>query len=522
VTLKLRYGLRMAEHVRTAIRRLFISGFRSVRLVDLPDLPDVVVLHGPNGSGKSSLLLAAQLVVRAAARPGALPVGREHAVALSLADADEWLGLRPNDFHFGVSPVIRVGLDVALGTRAAEILRSPPERSMGQLRLELVVQLPTDDELQYWFERADLDGVPLGEADASPATQALQKQLGAAHERVEKQRAVVDGQERAVAALERKTGEKRPTSADIEAERAQAVVHARGQNERLRSLESEVRRLEAQLDDVALPPERVRRALLPRLIQVSPAYRVPGHEGDPEAALYNASLSSDRLQRDAMRRLGKRLAHAGLFGAGAGPVTLVPINEPRYGERQMLLGHPTHGELPLRNLGSGEQQVIYMLAQRVITPFPIAHIEEPEAHLHTSLMEPFARVLHESVIGDGGTPDIDQLWIATHHHHFAIAHEYLDVALEGGDTKVRQQLRAKAGLHFFEPGPIWEALRQLATSARTREAVVFRDAAGAPVTAGQILESIEADPEQRVAKAYAREMTEMMVLAMRRRAEAVT
>jgi hypothetical protein len=39
--------------------------------------------------------------------------------------------------------------------------------------------------------------------------------------------------------------------------------------------------------------------------------------------------------------------------------------------------------------------------------------EEPEAHLHTSLMEPFAEVLLDSNAGKGGPPDVDQLWIAT-------------------------------------------------------------------------------------------------------------
>src|SRR5205823_5690330 len=130
------------------------------------------------------------------------------------------------------------------------------------------------------------------------------------------------------------------------------------------------------------------------------------------------------------------------------------------------------------------------------TPFPIAHIEESEAHLHTLLMEPFAHILHESVVPDTGTPDVDQLWIATHHHHFALALDYFDVQLIDGATVVTKKPRAKAASHFYEPGPIWEALRQLATSAKTRSAVVFRNAEGAPVTAAEILDSIENDPEQ--------------------------
>lgn len=508
----LRYGLRVAEHARTAIRRLFISGLRSVRLVELPSLPDIVVLHGPNGAGKSTLLLAAQLAVRAAAQPGSLPVGRARAVPLSLAEADHRLGLRPSDFHVGVSPVIRVGLDVALGTRAGEILRTPKERSLGLLQLELVVELVADDEIRYWFERAELDGAPFGEVDASPETVALQQQILEARDRVDQQRKIVDGQRTALAALERRETAPRETSADIDAQRAQALLSMKGQSERLRSLESEVRRLEAQLDNIALPPERAQRALLPRLIQVSPAYRVPGDESDPEAALHEAALSSDRLQRDAMRRLGKRLSQAGLFGSGAEPVTLVPVNAPRYGERQMLLGHPIHGELPLRNLGSGEQQVVLMLGQSVITPFPIAHIEEPEAHLHKTLMEPLARVLRDAVLGTG-TPDVDQLWIATHHHLFAIAERYFDVRLDAdGATQVEERPREEAIEHFYEPHPYWETLRALLEEGMLdADAVLLEDESG-PVRARDILASIRGD--RQLANRYVAASTKALVLSL--------
>jgi hypothetical protein len=429
----------MAEYTRTAIRSLSIRGFRSIGSVDLPEIPDLVVLHGPNGAGKSNLLLAAQLVLQAAVLPD-LPLGSERANDLSLQEADKLLGLRPEDFHYPGLPEIRVAIDVALGTKAAEIVRAP-DRPLGRVSMEVVIQLPTDKKIRYWFERADLDGALFGQVtDAGKRNQGW---------------------------------------------------------------------------------ERIRELLL-SLVQVSRAYRVPGGADDPEEELYRKCLSDNRLERDAIRRLGRRLASTGLFGASTEPVALFPVDDKRYEEHRILLTHPTHGDLPLRNLGSGEQQVVYMLAQRVITPSPIAHVEEPEAHLHTTLMEPFARILYESVTGvtgDGGPPDVDQLWIATHHHHFALALEYFDVQLAGGETTVTMKPRAKAATNFYEPGPIWEALRQLATSAKTRSAVVFRGADGAPVTAAQILDSIDNDPEQRLAKEYAREMTEAMVLAMRQRAE---
>jgi AAA ATPase domain len=426
----------MAEYTRTAIRRLSISGFRSIRSVDLLEIPDLVVLHGPNGAGKSNLLLAAQLVLDLAALPG-LPVGSERPGELSLKEADTTIELRPEDFHYPGLPEIRVAIEVELGTRAAEIVRVP-DRPLGRLSMEVVIQLPTDKKIRYWFERALLDGAAVPDQGIPSGTKD--------------------------------------------------------------------------------PGWRIRE-LLPSLVQVSRAYRVPGGADDPEEELYRKCLSDNRLERGAIRRLGRRLASAGLFGASAEPVELVPVDDKRYEEHRILLTHPTHGDLPLRNLGSGEQQLVYMLAQRVISAFPIAHIEEPEAHLHTTLMEPFARILHESVTGNGGPPDVDQLWIATHHHHFALALEYFDVQLVGGETVVTPKPRAKAATNFYEPGPIWEALRQLAMSAKTQSAVVFRGADGAGVTAAQILDSIENDPEQRVAKEYAREMTEAMVLAMRQRAE---
>jgi predicted ATPase len=69
----------MSEYVRTAIRRLRIEGYRSLRSVELRDLDEMVVLHGPNGSGKSNLLRAAQLIFRWAALEGELPNSRADA-----------------------------------------------------------------------------------------------------------------------------------------------------------------------------------------------------------------------------------------------------------------------------------------------------------------------------------------------------------------------------------------------------------------------------------------------------------
>lgn len=431
----------MTDYTRTAIRSLSIKGFRSIRSLELENIPDLVVLHGPNGSGKSNLLLAAELVIRAATLPGELPFHQRGAVTLSLAEADRLLKLRPDDFCNGEDPEIQIAITLELGSRVAEMLGLKKANLRTRVSLRMIVAQTAENALRYLF---------------AP------------------------------------TGTESTDTDDWK----------------------DYRRI-----------QEIRRPVLPKLLQVSPAYRVPGSAQDPETALFHSFLSENRLERQATERLSRRLGKAKLFrpkGDSSENVKLIPVESGTYKEKQVRISHPTGGELPLRNLGSGEQQVIFMLAQRVITPFPIAFLEEPEAHLHTSLMGPFAQVLLDSVQGDGGVPDVDQLWIATHHHHFALALEYFDVQLVDGATQVTRLPRAKAAPHFFEPGPIWEALRQLASSAKQREAVVFRAADGAPVTAGQILDSIETDPMQQVAKDYAKAVTEAMVLAMRQRAEKAT
>ncbi len=252
---------------------------------------------------------------------------------------------------------------------------------------------------------------------------------------------------------------------------------------------------------------------IPRLLQRSPAYRVPGAEDDPQGALYQAFLSEDKAEREAAHRLSKRLSKAGLFGAPSDGIALFPVDSRTYGEKQIRLQHPIHGELPLRNLGSGEQQIVLLLAQRVITPYPIAHVEEPEAHLHATFMEPLAKILRDSVLGDDGPPDVDQLWIATHHHAFAIAEEFFDVSLDdAGATRVERKKRDEAVKHFYEPSPYWDTLRDLVASGMSPETVVSIDDDGSPIRAGDVLASIRGD--RRLANAFVKAATKAFVLSL--------
>ncbi len=257
----------------------------------------------------------------------------------------------------------------------------------------------------------------------------------------------------------------------------------------------------------------MRHMVVARLLQSSAAYRMPGSSEDPQDQLYQAFLSEDPKERDAAYRLGRRLASVGLFGIEEGSVGLLPVDSRTYGEKQIRFKHPTHGEIPLRNLGSGEQQIVFMLGQRVITPYPIAHLEEPEAHLHKTLMEPFARVLRDSVLGDGGTPDVDQLWMATHHHLFAIADEFFDVSLDDkGATQVVRRKRDEAAKHFYEPSPYWDTLRGLVASGMSPDTVVSVTAEGQPIRAKEVLESIKGD--RRLANAFVESATRAFVLSL--------
>ncbi len=506
----------MSAYSRTAIRSLSIRGFRSIRSLEISQISDLVVLHGPNGAGKSNVLLAGQVLLRAVAMRGDLPIGQEQAKNISLMDANNNLGLRPHDFHLGGPPEIRIRLDIELGTKAREILRLSEQSPIRSLSLEVVIQLVSDIEIQYWFDRANIDGTSLGQFSDDADTRKLRQQIDEMSVKIDHQRGIVAGEEGALSLIDLETADP-----EIEKRRALASGRLKGQTTSLRSMENRLIQLELQLDETTRLHQRIRYALVPKLLQISPAYRVPGNTSDPELELFRAALSEYGPEADAIQRLGRSLGKIGLFGTPADSIDLRPVSN-RYGERVIHLRTPNRADLPIRNLGTGEQQIVYMLAQRVITPFPIAQIEEPEAHLHTSLMARFAHVLYESVTGGDDVPDVDQLWIATHHHHFALALDYYDVALERGATTITKKPRAKAATHFYEPGPIWEALRQLASSAKTRSTVVFRSGEGNPITAGEILDSIEKDPHQRIASEYARAMTEAMVLAMRQRSEKST
>lgn len=436
----------MASYRRTKIRRLTVQGYRSLRVVKLVDLPEILVFYGPNGSGKSNLLRAAQLALRAATLEGPLPRSRDEAWKLPIAVANQKLGLRPEDFTAGQLPEIRVELEVELGDRARPLLGA---LRLDGFRLHVVFQDGGDRTLRCWFEAVmDLAGNSVFENLAAAEELKEDEQL----------RALVDP----IAAVQLK-------------------------------FRSTLLREKVQREALLL--ERFRNVLLPGLLQSSGAYRTPGTPEDPTERLYAALLSEDQRVVDAALGLGRQLAAAGLFGT-SGPIELRPVDSASFGEKQLRLRHPRHGLLPLRNLGTGQQQLIFLLAQQVINPAPIGALEEPEAHLHVDLMKPLSRALRAAVFPEDGPPAVDQLWLATHHHLFALADDFFEVRLdEHGDTQVERKPRDAAAAHFYEPSPYWDTLELLVKNGMPADTVVHRDADGQSYTAGQVLASLRGDRE---------------------------
>jgi ABC-type transport system involved in cytochrome c biogenesis ATPase subunit len=498
----------MSDYKRTLIRNLSVIRYRSLAAVELADLPPVVVLYGPNGAGKSNILRAAQLVLRAAAHPGEMPTKREVALSLPLPEADRQLGLRPDDFRFGDQPEIRVSVEIELGTRAAQMALPPAGTTLGPLRLEAVFQRVGDGAIRFWFERTDVDGAITLGPSGDTQKRGLQNALANLRNNTanyEAQRAALEGQ---LALLD-----SQGYSPQNAGQRAQLKASLQQTTQQIATARTQTATYEAGLGDEAMVAERIRNVLLPRLLQVSPAYRVPGGTDDPEAALYRAFLSEDEAESEAAWRLSRRLARVRLFGDRCDSLALSPVNSRTYGEMQVRFHHPTHGKLSMRNLGSGEQQVVFMLGQRVITPSPIAHLEEPEAHLHKKLMEPFARLLQESVSSGAENPDVDQIWIATHHRYFGIGDRFLDVSLDSnGATQVAWKKRDEVAEHLYEPSPYLATLRTLAESGLSPDTVVHRDEDGGPILLRDVLASIDGDGE--LARKFVEAATKAFVLSI--------
>ncbi len=511
-----------ADYTRTRISRIQCSGYRSLYELDLQEIPDLVVLHGPNGSGKSNILRIPWLLMRWAARRGDLPMDRKSAWALRYQEASTDLCIRPADFaKLGTMPEMRLSVDLELGTRAKEAVGG--SWVQGKLHLRAVAQDTGDGFLRVWFERADVgDQLRLG--DVSPNSKKIREQIEMHRNQIEQLEAQIQTHDSNIRQYENNPATA-GAAASVRQQRKQ-TLQAKKANEQ------ELKRLESLLSQEDLAADRLRYAFLANhVLHRSSAYRrvlrettsTPGMIADDRSqdafgiqqALFRAATSEDEGRRKSFREFERRLGKTGMFPGSA--VSLTPIISNAFDEYQLLISVPGTGELPLDNLGTGQQQLIILLAESHVADCPILQIEEPEAHLHTTLMDKLTSYLSSGIREvDEQTqrPAFDQIWLATHNHQFALAPTYLDVSLGSQGTEVRCLPRSAAANHFYEPGPLWDVLRDLVDKGIPDDSIILYDAEGNPVHARQILESIKGD--HRLAKEYAKAASAAIVMALQK------
>lgn len=511
-----------SEHERTKILSLRVRNFRSIRELTIDNLPDIVVFHGENGTGKSNILRA----IERAIVWGSNAIGAGSRAESTLIEAEQLphtTGLFPSDVTAGQSE-LRIGLCVALGTRANEQLAVDVPR-LSKLELECVLQDVGDNKYRFWFERALFNDeinllAPVSDTESQLlVTLAQQRTKVVEFERyLEQARAQLRG---TISAANAESARRQASTLETQIDEQRALI---------RTSEAGLERL----GGAALLRERIgRRLLASNVLTVSREYRqIHGElwQGGAELQelahfdarhiqrqLFEWSTSADPRRRAGVQAFANRLQRAGLGKRGA--VTLVPVIDRTFKQYRTLLAQGDGAQVALEALGSGEQQLFLLMAQLLIEGRPIVQLEEPEAHLHHVLMEQFARELTSMVSPPAGErPEVDQLWIATHHHRFALAEEFFDVSYstERGTT-VERLPRARAAKHFYEPGPLWEVFRSLAETALSPESVVFFDAERKPVTARALDEAIRA--EAPIAREWAKQLTEYMVLAMKKSAQ---
>lgn len=513
-----------ADYERTRITALHIENYRSIRELQLNDIPDLVVLHGRNGSGKSNVLGAVSLALRLLGSN--LPVGEEQAGAFTSQTMRASYFIEPDDFYWKSSRM-RLELTLRLGTRVQEGI-APNGVSLRSLRFAIVVQR-VGTEYRIWFDQLLLNGRVDLLLSRSARKDALGRELDALTAKVTTLQAT-----RAV--IKESNGIFRsPTIADIDDPRVDSMQDFLPAPTELNEATDTLQAKNAELaENEAIPPDFRRpftQYLSAHLHGLAEEYRyipkeplpeqlkgpeLAGYEkGQIQRLLYEWRTSRNNARRDRVVAFSTRLERVGLNGKD--PIKLEPVLDRDKNEYILLLTRAGGVEVPLQKLGTGEQQLFVMMAQLFLAARPVMQIEEPEAHLHHETMKHLARELRALVSPeDGAAPEVDQLWIATHHHRFALAPKFYDVTYDQEHgTTVTQKDRREAANHFYEPGPLWEVFRTLAHNSLRDDTVVFWDKDGNPVTTKALADAIE--HEDPVAKEWAAALTEFMILSMKKR-----
>lgn len=459
------HGMRQ-DWSRTQLLSLEVRGYRSLRDVRMEGLGPFVVLHGPNGSGKSNLLRAARLPLAAAALFAKGDTLHDGELTLAETETRDLLDLRLSDLANGATEcVFRIRL--SLGSSCANDFRMKPGV---QVELGLRIAREGAQLLRLRLFDVVLGGVPVLRTEWEGSTQQRRK--------TELEREMAD-------------------YGDVPSVPPRELVE-------------ELARFQLHID---LAP-RVLRTLLPQLTHSIDAYRHLAHEAAEESAprgrqqeLAELLNSEVGLAQGAEENLADALLRAGLFRSRALPpgtrLRVRAITHQKLKEHQVWLlrsdapaGDPLRGGFPLAALGTGEQQVVYLASELLLTRPMLLHFSEPEAHLHASMMQPLANYLRELVVpeAEDATPQVDQLWLETHHRLFALDRDFWDVSLVDGWTVVKKRPRREGFVHYFEPGPFLGLLREHLDAGGDPDAPAYVDHELGVRTVRQLVEEFDKNP----------------------------
>lgn len=226
----------------------------------------------------------------------------------------------------------------------------------------------------------------------------------------------------------------------------------------------------------------------------------PGESVDPREAyswenpvdrlqelLFNAAHSSDAAHRRGYRAfeaaIQKPPLSRGRLSIIRGKNDDLTLLEERHLGGMMI-------DVPVRSLGSGEQEELSVLALTMVSGAPIVAIEEPEAHLYWETQQRLRKALEDLVLDDNNDPR--QVLIETHSHEFTFGTRYFDVSMTDGVTRVGARDNPQAYPHFHEPGPVRDALRDLLKLHLRPDDPLYVPMGGKQaVTAGEMLERLD-------------------------------
>lgn len=448
-----------------------IANFRSISSLRLNGLGRAVVFYGRNGAGKSNIIAAIAAAVKVAealARSG-LPKASSNATAVGDA-------VRPADFRVQGDGTMSLGLTVAASEKKPIfVIDTMP---VTRLEFRVVVELRPGDAPVAWCSKllgrigktnqdVDLAALMRGDEKAVPATWPVLKEGDNARKR-----------------------ERMAAIANV----IQPFIATKLSGPTFRVV-SDLRHLGAQSSDARNAGD------IPSMLAA----------GDLKGAFAAAHQHIRPDVRDRFLRLRKLLSEE--------PLSLPefdPVRVPN-GMIDVQTRLPGGAAVSIDLSGLGVQQLFYIVASIALDPALSVAIEEPEAHLHAPTSGRALRSLLASMLApESGM--VDQLFVATHSNLFDLdPNGYWNVEIREGATHAerRSDLASIDRDHLWEPGPAKHALEDI-MRVLPADTVVARRPDGAPVTAAEMVASLQSDDD--VAKQFCDDVIGAAVRAVRVRA----